>query len=467
MNKWSNKNRPWFFALLFLWMLCTASPAGATGDEGLQPLSLHDAFVKALENNPMLQQAQATTKKADAQVGQAFSAFLPKVNLDLGYMHTNNPVMSFSNKLNQAAFTQADFQIDRLNHPDYRDNWEYKFVFMQPIFNQGQEYIGYKTSKLAKAISDLGYSQTAQSVLFMVEQAYCQALLAEEKVGVLRTAYKTASLHETLARRRYEAGLVLKSDLLSAQVQKTKVERQLFKAESDYLIALAALNNAMGVDQGLKWHIQRIDFESSDERELDYWLKIAKEHRPEYQMAQKQLKIADYLHKQALFKFLPSFNLVGIYQGDRQNLAYFGGDSWTLMANMTINIFNGFGDRAGVSAANADRQRAAARLRQVEQAIELEVRQAYYRFQTAKKQLKVARQAVKQAKESQKILRNRYSNGLALMVELLSADTTVKETSLEEAAARFDARLAWSELRRKAGVLGQDIIVRFKDKAQR
>ncbi len=463
MNCSSKKNRSPFFVVISLLITLLLLPNSAIGAQTPKELTLHDAFVKALENNPMLQQAKATTKKADAQVNQAISAFLPKINLDLGYMHSDNPVMSFSNKLNQAAFTQADFQIDRLNNPDFRDNWEYKFIFMQPIFNQGREYIGYKTSKLAKAISDLGYSQAAQGVLFMVEQAYCQALLAEEKVGVLKAAYKTASLHETLARRRYDAGLVLKSDMLSAQVQKTKTERQLFKAESDYLIALAALNNAMGIE--LKWKIKRIDFEGKDEQDLEYWLKIAKKYRPEYRMAQKRVKIADYMHKQAMFKFLPSFNLTGIYQGDRQNLAYFGGDSWTLMATMTMNIFNGFGDKAAVTAADAERQRAAARLRQVEQAIELEVRQAYYRFQTAKKQLKVARQAVKQAKESQKILRNRYSNGLALMVELLAADTSVRETSLEEAAARFDARLAWSELRRKAGVLGKDVLVNVKDKA--
>ena len=135
------------------------------------------------------------------------------------------------------------------------------------------------------------------------------------------------------------------------------------------------------------------------------------------------------------------------------------------MATVSMNVFNGFGDRASVSAASAERKKAAARLAQIGQQIELEVRQAFYRFETAKKQLKVARESVRQAKESQKILRNRYANGLALMVELLAADTSVKETMLEEAAARFDARLAWSDLRRKAGVLGHDILEKNRSKS--
>jgi len=449
---------------LFVSLLFYPLKAIGESSDSPRPLTLRAAFETALEKNPMMLQAKASTKKAGAQVNRAISAFLPKVNLELGYSHSDNPVMVFSNKLNQADFTTSDFDVTRLNNPDYRDNWQYRLVMLQPIFNQGREYIGYKTSRLAQNISDLGYSQTAQAVLYTVEQAYCQALLAEEKVDVLKAALKTASMHERLARKRYEAGLVLKSDLLSAMVQKTKVERQLFKAESDFHIALAALDNAMGVDQGLKWKIEPVDFETRHEQDLDHWIETAKRNRPEYFMAKKRLEIAEYQHRQALFRFLPSLNLVGIYEGDRQNLAYFGGDSWTLMATVSMNVFNGFGDKASVSAASAEKKKEAARLMQIGQQIELEVRQAFFRFETAKKQLKVARESVRQAKESQKILKNRYANGLALMVELLAADTSVKETRLEEAAARFDARLAWSDLRRKAGVLGRDILEKNRSK---
>ncbi len=450
--------------MLVLIISVTASASQADDSPSSLPvLTLPSAFEQALEKNPVMQQARASVRKAGAQVRQAVSAFLPKLNVDLGYSHSDNPVMVFSNKLNQADFTPSDFDVDRLNNPDYRDNWQYKFVLIQPIFNQGREYIGYKTSKLARSIADLGYTQTAQSVLFMVEQAYCQALLAREKVDVLHLAFETAKHHEMLARKRYQVGLVLKSDLLGAMVYKTKVERQLFKAESDYRIAMAALNSAMGIEQSTRWDMEPVNFEDNSGNSLSYWLKTAQKHRPEYYIAKRQQEITEYAHRQALFRFLPSFNLAGIYEGDRQNLAYFGGDSWSLMATMSMNLFNGFGDVAAVSAADADRKRAAARLRQVEQQIELQVRQAFFRFQTAKKQLRVARAAVKQAKEGQKILRNRYSNGLALMVELLAADTSVKETMLEEAAARFDARLAWSELRRMAGVLGREILNKSED----
>ncbi|RUM93151.1 MAG: hypothetical protein DSZ23_00255 [Thermodesulfatator sp.] len=449
-----------FLAILLSFLLqpVYALSASSAGQDELCRLTLEQAFRTAISQNPSMNQAAASRKKAASEVNRSIAAFLPKVNLQAGYFHSDNPVNVFGSKLNQADFTRQDFQIDSLNYPDYRDNWQARVIMTQPLFNQGREYIGYRTSKLMSDMSELGLTSTGQSVLYMVERAYCQALLAQEKVEVLKAALKTAVSHVKLSESRYQTGLVLKSDVLGAQVQKISTERALLKAENDFRIATAALNKAMGTSQEKMWHLEQLNNEKQDGGTLDSWLEQARKYRPEILMAKDQLKISEYGHQQAVFRFLPSFNLHGIYQQDRQNFADFGGDSWTLMATMSINLFNGFGDRAGISSALAEMEKKRARLREVENNIELQVRSAYYEFQTAQKQLKVMGKAVKQAEESQRILKKRYENGLALMVELLSADTSVRETKLQEARARFDARLAWSELRWKAGLLGRDLL---------
>ncbi len=452
-----------FLIQLVLAMIPAVSPCYGLDDGHL--LDLEQAFQNALANNPVMTQALASRKKAGFNVNRSISAFLPKVNIEAGIARSNNPVMVFGSKLDQTAFTRQDFAVDRLNDPDYRDNWQARIVMIQPLFNQGSEYIGYKTSVLAEDISGLGITQAGQAVLFMVEKAYCQALLAKENVAVLEAAVKTAAAHERLSRMRFESGLVLKSDVLSADVQKTSVERQLFKARNDFLVAIAALDKAMGVSQDKTWDLKMLDSESQDAGLLDSWLKLAQKHRPEILMAKDERRMAEYGHKQALFSFLPSFNLQGVYQQDRQTFADFGGDSWSFMATMSMNLFNGFGDRARISAASAETERKAAKVKEVEDSIELEVRKAFYGFQTAIKQLRIMHKAVRQAVESQRILRNRYENGLALMVELLAADTNVRETKLSEAKARFDARLAWSRLRWKAGILGRDVLSTVIDAA--
>ncbi len=455
-GKFCKKTTGIFCCLFFAYLLYLPGPGLCKG-EG-QRLSLQDAFKYALEHNPVILKAVAQEEKAHAHVFKSISAFLPKLNVELGYTRSNNPVKVFSDKLNQADFKASDFDLDILNNPGYRSAWQARFIMTQPVFNQGREIIGYKTSRILEEMSGLGLKGAGQDVLFNVERSYCQALLAREKVNVLEAALQTALSHERLAGKRYETGLVLKSDVLSARVQRSSIERELFKARSDYKIAMAALNRAMGLGQDNVWELSLLDNEKKEPGALDVLIAKAKRFRPEFLLARDKAKISSYMHKQAMFRFLPSINLHGIYQSDRENLAYFGGDSWMFMATVSMNIFNGFGDKANLDEASAEVRRARAGLEEAAQAIELEVRKAYYDFLTAKKQLRVARESVSQARESQKILKNRYGNGLALMVELLAADTNVKMTMLEEAKARFDARLSWSRLKRKVGILGKDVL---------
>ncbi len=411
-----------------------------------------------MENNPLILQARAAQDKARANVDKSVSAFFPRLDLESGYLRSNNPVSSFSSKLNQADFKADDFALNNLNHPDFLNEWQSRLVFTQPVFNQGKEYITYKTSVLKQKISDLGFKGTSETVLFMVEQAYCQALLAKDNVGVLEAMYRTAIAHEKLSKERYRAGLVLKSDVMSAMVRKASTEKQLYQARMNLRIAMATLNRIMGINQQKKWKLVPVNNEHMIEGNLSLWIDRAKRFRPEFLVVKNEVRIAKYQHHQAMAKFLPSFNLKGIYETDRKDLFDKGGDSWTFMATMSVNLFNSFADKASVSAAKFETEKKLAKLRDVEASIELEVRKAYYQFGTAKQQLRVATKALEQALESQRILQRRYKNGLALMVELLSADAAVLETGLAKARSRFDARIAWSALKWKSGILGRDMV---------
>ena len=423
-----------------------------------RPLDLKTALETAVSLNPSLKQVMSRYRSAKAKVDAAMSAFFPKLNLNLSLNRSNNPVYAFGSKLNEASFTSQDFQLDVLNDPGYRTNWQTRFVLTQPIFNQGREYIGYKMSKVGKDMAALNETATKQSVFFMVEGSYFQALLAIKALKVLDDTLETAKAHEKLAQERYKAGLVLKSDLLNAIVHRTETERQRLRAQSNLYIAIAALNRAMGTPQETAWDIRPVsDTDIMERRGVKYWIETASRHRPELLIGKKKLEMAKYKRKGAEFTFLPSVNLQGIYQKDTNNLSEFGGDSWTFMATVSFNIFNGLGDKADLASALAEKQAAEQGLTDTRGKIELEVRRAYYDLHTALKQLEVTKSAVAQAKESVKILKNRYENGMALMVELLSADTVLEDQELQQARARFNARITLSRLKLSAGILGQDI----------
>lgn len=386
------------------------------------------------------------------------SAFFPKLGVDLSLGRGNSPVYAFGTKLNQASFTAQDFQLDSLNDPDYRTNWQTRFVLTQPLFNQGKEYIGYKISKVGEDMAALNETATRQSVFFMVENAYFQALLAIKALKVLDDTLKTARAHEKLAQERYRVGLVLKSDALNATVYRTETERQRLRAQSNLYVAIATLNRAMGIPQDQQWDIKPMADSTAMERHgVEYWIKTALRNRPELLIKKKGVEMAKYRKKGAEFTFLPSVNLQGIYQKDTNDLNKFGGDSWLFMTTVSFNIFNGLGDRAGLASASAEKLAAEQGLIDTKGKIELEVRQAYYDLNTAIKQLEVTKNAVAQAKESVRILKNRYENGMALMVELLAADTMLKGQQLQQARARFNSQITLSRLKLSSGILCHDI----------
>ncbi len=459
MSSW--RVRPFAFlglALVLVFQSMAFAADVTSSRPGARGLTLESALETALHSSPILKRAEYTRTGAHEEVNSAISAFLPRLDASLTLGRSNNPVFAFGSKLDQAAFAREDFQLDRLNNPDYRTNWTTRFVLTQPVFNSGREYIGYKISKAGERMAALREEAARQAVFFNVEQAYFNVILSRDAINVMNAAVRAARQHEKLARSRFEAGLVLKSDLLSATVYRTDTERELLDAENGFQIAMANLNRAMGTPQGTPWDIEPVADKAGDSlASLEKWMEVARASRPDLKLGREELEIAEYRKKGAEFRFLPSVNLRGVYQQDTDNPGKFGGDSWTFLATASFNIFNGLGDRARLGAASARSRAAQEAFRDTRARVELEVREAFYSWRTAIKQLEVTRAAVEHARESVRILRNRYDNGVALMVELLAADTMLKKQELQQARARFNELIAFAKLELSAGVLGAEI----------
>ncbi len=443
-----------------------AEITSCTGAVQQQILDLRTALDTALSSNPSIRQVHSARDQAKAGVNSAVSAFLPRLDVDFTLGRSNNPVFAFGSKLNQSLFTMEDFALDSLNDPDYRTNWNTRFRLTQPIFNRGKEYVGYRIASAGEKMAAHQEKAASQGVLFGVEQAYFRVLLAEEAIGVMDASVQTAREHEKLARQRYDAGLVLKSDVLSATVHRTDMERQRLDVHNQFRMAMAALNRAMGISQDNIWQLRPVNLSASvDSRQMAWWIETARAHRPELNLSRRKVDIADYKKQGAQLNFLPAVNFTGMYEQNTDSLDRFGGDSWTFLATASFNIFNGLGDSAGLMAASAEKKAAEEELRDTGARVELEVRQAFYSYQTALKQLDVTRAAAEQAGESVRILKNRYDSGMALMVELLAADTMLKNQQLQQARARFDALLAMARLELSAGVLGTEITPENQEKS--
>ena len=122
-------------------------------------------------------------------------------------------------------------------------------------------------------------------------------------------------------------------------------------------------------------------------------------------------------------------------------------------ADVRVNIFRGFADTARMTEADHARVRATAEREGIERRIEVEVRGALAQLATARAREEAGRAALTQARESQRIIRDRYEGGLATVTDVLRAAEAVLEAESRATTAEMDVILQTVALERALGRL--------------
>ncbi|NPB08864.1 MAG: TolC family protein [Thermodesulfobacteria bacterium] len=436
--------------LVFTIFLCAVS---ASAD----PLDLSKAKEIALERNPQLKAAEARIGAAQAGVKEARSRFLPRVDLREMYQRSDSPVYVFSSKLAQQYFRAQDFELDRLNYPSPRTDLVTELSVTQPIFNRGQEIVGYRKARLQEKMAYLLREGVKQRVLYETEASYLGLLLAQKRVEVVAQAVETAKANLKVVQSRVSVGAALRSDLLQAKVFLASLEREYLAAKNMVEVARSRLNVVLGVPLETRWQTKEVSIElHSGLGSLDEWTEKALKRRPDLLLEELKLALANEEVRGAKLNFWPAVNLRGVYEYHSNGIGGVSGDAFTVWAQLDFNLFKGFGDKARLARARAQETAQAEELRHYKQRVKHEVEQAYLNLLTARKQVFVTEAAVAQAEEGLRLVEKRYREGLTIIVELLDAQTALKKARLQYLDALYNFRLALTELLFRTGSLGED-----------
>ncbi len=415
-----------------------------------EPLSLKDAVRQALGGHASMDAAAARTEAAKAGVDQARSGYLPRVQYKEGFQTGNNPVYVFSSLLTQHQFTAANFDIRRLNRPDVTNNFQSTVAAEQLIYDFGGVRQSVRAAELAKGMTEAERKAAEQALIARVARAYHGATLVAQSLEVAREALATAEADAHRAETIRDAGMATDADVLSARVQVSAMREQVIRREADLKVARAALNEALGLP---------LDTEHS----LTTNLKPAgaveapdTKARPELEQIRLARQVAVARERAARAGLLPKIAARGAFEVDRNEFANKGGGNWMFMAGLEWNLFDGNRSRAAAAEARAMGREAAAAEREATNGLKLELLKARADFEAAGERIKASESVVEQAEESLRILRNRYSNGLATVTDLLRAQTALVDTKTRRLAAVHDQRLAAVELARAAGILTGD-----------
>lgn len=430
------------------WLLLAGlvpSPAAAQA-----PLTLSDAIARARLRSPDAGSSAAAAREAAERVTQARAAFLPRVDLTESWQRSDQPVFVFSSLLSQRRFTMANFAIDALNHPDAIDNFRTAIVAEQPLLN-APSHSALGAAEIGQQIADARRAQVAQDLAVAVTAAFGRALTAIEARKTAAAALESARADRELASNRRDAGLVTDADVLALDVFAARAQEQEIRATAEERTARAELNALIGeplaVVFALDPHAVAATIDTADLVTLET---EALGHRPEVLIATLEERLGATTVDGARAAYLPSVSAQGGWE--------FNGGTWTdrssswmVGALARVNLFRGFADKARLAEAREHVIRLGQQRRKAEDNARVDVYGAAARLDAARASVAVGRAAAAQARESRRIVRDRYDTGLADVTALLRATESVVQAEAQQASAEIGVLIATAALERALG----------------
>ena len=404
-----------------------------------QVLTLQNALIIAVGNQPSLRVAAGTQAVNEARVGQARSGYFPQVTGRVAYQRATANVAT--------AFGGGPIQ--RSTSGDSFGTYLSNVNLNQTIFDFGKVRSQVDTAEfnLKAARSD---TETAlQTMVVNVQQAYYSLQQAQRLLLVSEEALAQFQKHLELAKGRFKAGVAPKIDVTTAEVDLSNARLNLITAKNNISLARVTLNNAMGI---LTADLYRVEEPVAFEQYVitpDEALERAMRARPEL-ISQRALEQAgESAIKTAQADFFPTVTGAAgyTYNGQEFPLVW----NWNVLGSLNIPIFSGFLTKQQVAEARANLLRTKATGDVLKQTVLAEVSQAYLNLEATKESLRVTAVTVTQAKERMALIEGRYRAGLATAVEVTDAEVALVNAQVNDVVAMSTHQAAKAQLERAMG----------------
>jgi outer membrane protein TolC len=234
-------------------------------------------------------------------------------------------------------------------------------------------------------------------------------------------------------------------------VHLSDVRQQQIAASGDLIVARLQLADAVGLPLTTTFTLVRPAPRSMPGDEAALVTEALARH-PQRREADVQIQLADTARRTARAALLPSIGAQADWELDGETLAA-QRSSWVVGVDVRVTLFDGFATRARMAEAAHARARAMAERERVDRRLDVDVRVALVGWTTARAREDAGRAALAQARESQRIVRERYDGGLATIGDVLAAAEAVRAAESRATAAEMDVILQGVALDRALGRL--------------
>lgn len=438
-----------------LWLMCclVVFSGGVARGQASSAFTLRQAVALSLDRSPDRRIAGADVAGAQIATRLARTALLPELFFSEGVTRGDDPVYAFGTRLRQQRFQQSDFALNNLNRPLPINDFTTRFWGQWRGFDSWRTEFQIRRSDLLLRSAEASASRSDQEIVHRVVSCYEQILFAARRAEVAQHQVETAQALLDASRSRVQAGMSVDADQLAAAANLSTREQDLIEAQGDLAIAWAELERAIGapVPEGQR-HLRVLDEKHFDALPVEDAVVLALRSRPDRASLRQQLLAQKTGVQAAKAAFGPTIGAFGSWETDRSSFAGSGGNNWMAGAELRLDILPA-ARREELAAAKTTLERTEAANTAADQQIRLEVIRAWYAHQAASRMLDVARVSVAQSDEALRILRDRYDAGLTTITELLRAEDTQRQSSIDYWQAVFRNAVSFADLAFATGTL--------------
>ena len=438
------------FRLLFGLLLLILSGQVQAQNES-QALTLQASVQYALQNNPRIQIALLSVDKNDQLAKEVLSSGLPQVDFTGQYTYNLKlatslvPAEFFGGSAGEFAKVQFGTKMNTTLGVEVN-----QLLFSRTFF------VGLDAARKSRKLYELQVDQTKDEITATVAKLYYSIQVTQKQRNTLQANLDQVKSLSSLTQKQFENGLAKRIDVDQLQVNRINLENQLknLDLQVEQLKQTLKFNMAMPLDQPivLTDTISEAAFTVPDMQMFTADFSQKKDLAVlEVQAELNQMNIDQYR-----YGYWPSLSAFGNYnyqgQGDKfGDLTWF--DFGSIGLRLNIPIFDGFKKRSQIQQARIDQLQLAQTRRLTTQSVALAYNQATLELQTNINNLRALAENRRVAEEVYRVSQSRFTQGVAPITEVLTAETSMREAQTNYLSALLQVKLAEIAIQDAKGTL--------------
>lgn len=433
-----------FIILNILALCCTATPAAA---QEVLPLTQAECRQLALQHNEEMQKASNALQQAKLDKSIAFSAYLPKLDGMLSGTYMFPDMEMTGMELQMHGMYMAGISVT------------------QPLYAGGRIAAGNKLAQIGQESAAETLRKTRMEVIANADQAYWNYIAVGSKVKMLETyRMQMDTLYDQVA-TAVATGMGTDNELLRINAKRSEIIYQLQKARNGADLCRLSLCHVLGQPLDTQPIPADTLIQATTPGQLDESIAF----RPELRLLHQQVAAYEQQVKSARGDMLPQIGLSAAY-------AYYGNIKLNgmttdaqgnyipygqkiddgiglIMASVSIPLFHWGEGLKKVKKAKLDLQNARLDLQQNSRLLSIEARQAVQNLTDGYNLVQTAELGSRQAQENLRVMRNRYTNGLSTLTDLLDAQSQWQQAESNRIEALTQYKIYETEYLRCTGKL--------------